>query len=894
MIAATDTPPVDVALRDGSTARVRRAREDDAGAVEAFLRSLSDESRWLRFMGAGTDLKAAAHAAVHDGYGLVVTAGEQRTIVGHALFVSERPRRAEIAFAVADAWHERGIATILLAHLTQAAQAAGIDTFVASVAPANHRMLQVFRDSGFPLAVRAEPGVLQFEMPAKLGDEARARFAARERITAVAAVGHVLAPTSIAVIGASRHRGTVAGELVPNLVDGGFSGTIHPINPHAQSVAGLPAHPSMRDLPEPVELALVAVPAAAVLGVARDCADNGVRALVVLSAGFAESGPDGVARQDELRELCRARGMRLVGPNCLGVLNNDPAVALNATFAPGHPSPGRVGFVSQSGAFGIAAIDAARHRGLGLSAFVSTGNKADLSGNDFLHWFEEDAATDVIALYLESFGNPRAFSAIARRLARRKPIVAVKSGRTAAGQRAASSHTGALLQSSDAAIDALFAQAGVIRTDTMGELFDVTELLSMQPLPRGDRVAIVTNAGGPGIVCADACVAAGLRVDPLDEPARRRLAAALPAAAAVTNPVDMLAAAPPAAFRETVLTLLDEPSVDALIVVHIPPLAGRQTPAVAAELAAAAAAARTAGKPLLAVFMAPDAPPEHAGTGLPVYAAPEEAARALGHAVRHAAWTRAPADPPATVAADADRAAAVLAQALAGGGGWLSPEAVDELLDAYGIALTRALFAASATEAGRHAKRIGGPVALKARAPGLVHKTDAGAVRLGMSGAAATRAAARDMRRSLAGDGHRVEGFVVQAMAPVGVEMLVGAVTDPQLGAVVACGAGGVTAELLGDVRVGLAPLGARETAEMVRRLRTFALLDGFRGSPRADVGALEDVLARVSALAAAHPEVAELDCNPVIVSPAGAVVVDARVRVERPPARRPYPALPR
>src|SRR5512133_888069 len=559
----------DVVLRDGSTVHLRPTGPGDVEGIAAFLRDLSPDARWYRFLGSGLRVDRAAHELVARGTGLVAVAGPEETVVAHASFVPETRDRAEPAFAVADAWQGRGIATLLLAHLAQLAEASGIVTFSAWVHPSNRRMLQVFRDSGFPIKVRSEPGVLKIELPSQLGQDTIDHFEERDRIGAVAAVRHVLEPSSIAVIGASRKRVSVGGTVVRNLVAGAFGGPIYPINPHAKTIAGRRAYASIADVPGPVELAVIAVPAPLVVDVARECELKGVRALVVLSGGFGEGGPEGEARQAELLGICRETGMRLVGPNCLGVLNTAPAVRMDATFAPGRPPAGRIAYASQSGAYGIATLDHAERRGLGLSSFVSMGNKADLSGNDFLRFWEQDPGTDVVLLYLESLGNPQQFGQIARRLTASKPVIVVKSGRSAAGRRAASSHTGALLQASEAAVDALFDHAGVIRVETLDEQLDVAELLAHQPLPRGDRVAIVTNAGGPAISCADACGAARLRVEPLQEATRQALREHLPAAAAVTNPVDMLAAATSRDFRRTTETDAADREDDALIAIFI-------------------------------------------------------------------------------------------------------------------------------------------------------------------------------------------------------------------------------------------------------------------------------------------------------------------------------------
>jgi acetate---CoA ligase (ADP-forming) len=893
---------VDVALRDGATVRVRPMDAGDENALRELLDGLSVESRWLRFFSAGSDLHRVARYMAElepeKGRGLVAVAGDPEHVVAHAAYVREAPGCAEVAFVVADEWQGRGISTVLLAHLSELASAEGIDTFTAVVLADNRRMIQVFRDSGFAVEVRSLPGELEIEFPAELGEEARARFEARDHVAAAAAVAHVLRPASVAVIGVSSRAGSVGAAVLRNLRSAGYTGRLAVIHPREDVVGGLPAYRSIADVPNPVELAVIAVPAAAVIEVARECGAAAVRALVVLSAGFGEVGRRGRDLQAELLDVCRASGMRLIGPNCLGVLNTAEDVGLNATFAPVAPPPGGVAFASQSGAFGIAAIAEAARRGLGLSSFVSTGNKADLSGNDLLRFWEDDEATDVIGLYLESFGNPRRFGQIARRVAARKPVIAVKSGRSAAGARAAMSHTGALLAASDSTVDALFRHAGVIRAGTVGELFDVAALLAGQPLPAGNRIGIVTNAGGPGIACADACEAAGLRVEPLPTKTRRRLARQLPAEATTTNPVDMIASASADDYQRALEALAADPSVDAVVAIFIPPLV-TQALDVADAVRAASAATRAAGKPLLAVWMAQDdaALATLAGGvgGVPAYGTPEEAIRALAHAAGYARWRRTSAEPAGLSAGvDADAAAATVAQVLAEGGGWLVPDRVAELLTAYGIPQVAATVVATPAAVGRHAAALGGPVAIKAIAPGLVHKSDAGAVRLDIQGAAAATRATREIAAAVRAAGHQPVGYLVQPMAPHGVEMLVGVASDPDWGPVVACAAGGTAVELLGDVQSRLAPLNHDDAADMIRSLRTFPLLDGYRGAPRADVAALEDILVRISALAAAHPEIAELDCNPVLVATSGATVVDARVRIAPPPPARPYPSLDR
>jgi acyl-CoA synthetase (NDP forming) len=694
----------------------------------------------------------------------------------------------------------------------------------------------------------------------------------------------------VAVLGASDRAGSVGGAVLRNIVEAGFTGAVHAVNRRRPLVAGVQAVASIDEI-EAVELVVVAIPADAVVAAAEDCARRGARAIVVISDGFGEAGEEGRRRQRDLVTVCRRNGMRLVGPNCLGVMSTDPHIRLDASFAPRRPPPGRVAFLSQSGALAIAAADTARERELGLSSFVSVGNKADLSGNDFLAYWEGDPRTAVVLLYLESFGNPRKFARVARRVARTKPIAVVKGGRSAAGLQAAGSHTGALLAGSDATVQALFEQAGVIPTDTLGELFDVATLLADQPAPAGPRVGIVTNGGGLGILCADACAAAGLDVAALPEAVQRDLGATVAAGAGLRNPIDLLAAATPAQFEATVAALGASGSVDAVIAIYVPPMISDPGDVAAAILRGAG----RAGVPVAAVLAMADPPRDaRAGDGVrvPCFRLPENAAGAVARAARYGAWRAGPPDDDAGIEGEAGVAAAIVAGALARGPGWLEPEETAALLDAYGIARVVQRTVPSVRAAAAAAREIGFPVALKAVAPGLVHRTDAGAVQIGLRSAAAIAREGAAMRARLARSGIRVTGFVVQAMAPIGVEMLAGVVADPTFGPVVACAAGGTSVELLGDSAIRLTPLGRRRAGEMVRSLRTFPLLDGYRGAPRCDSEALVDLLVRLGALAEAHPEVAEIECNPVMVHPGGAVAVDARARVQQSPPRLPEPAL--
>jgi len=888
----------DVVLRDGSTVRIRPARSDDDVRVEDYLIGLSPQTRQLRFWGPSIDVREVARKACDVDYRdhmtlLALTGEDDGRVVGGAQYVRIDGGRAEMGVSVADEWQGKGLGSILIGHLVQAASESGIAILWGEVLPENHRMINMLRRIGFPVSIRATPGAIEVEFPTSVTDQAIQHFEDRETQASVNAMRSFLSPRSVAVIGASRDPSSIGGLLFRNLIEGDFRGPVYPVNPRADVVHGVPAYHALRDVPGPVDVAFVVVPAALVPEVARDCGEKGVRGLVVISSGFAEAGGDGPALQEQLVSICRAYGMRLIGPNCMGIVNTDPGVRLNGTFATLRPSEGRVGFMSQSGALGLAVMEYAARLGLGLSTFVSVGNKADISGNDLLCYWEADEDTDVILLYLESFGNPRRFSRLTRRIGKRKPIVAVKSGRSGAGARAVASHTGALLAASDVTVDALFRQSGVIRTDTLEEMFELATLLANQPPPGGDRVAIVTNGGGLGILCADTCEAHGLKVPPLSDDTVAALREFLPPAASLANPVDMIASATGEDYGRTIRTVAGDPGIDALIVIYIPPLA-TLAPEIARNIVEAI---RDIGGriPVLTTFMSAKGLLEELqapGIRVPSFAFPEQAAIALAHAARYGRWRIRPeGEVPRFPDIRADEAAAILASALHGAPRWMAPEEVEGLLSCYGLPTVHAHRVTTPEEAGAAAAQVGGGVALKAVGPEIVHKTEIGAVRLGLIGTAEVRREAVEMARAIEAQGVKLEGFLVQPMIEDGIEMLVGVVHDPLFGPVVACGAGGTVVELVKDVAVRITPLTDLDASEMVRSLATFPLLEGHRGGAKADVAALEETLLRVSAMVEAHPEIGEMDLNPVMVLKRGAVVVDARVRVATPPPPRPLAA---
>lgn len=885
----------DVVLRNGSTLPLRPIRAGDADALLAFHQHLSSESLHLRFQySGGTSQAVATRLAVvdyHDSFGLVAESNGTICAAAHYYRHQRAPEKAEVAFAVADALRGQGAGTKLLERLAAIARDHGIRVFTAQVLGENQRMLDVFLQSGFDTRVTRESGVAHVELHIGATASFDARLADRNEQAAAASMKILFEPRSVAVIGASRNANRIGGALFRNLWKTGFSGTVYPVHPEAREIDGITAYRAIAEVPGTVDMAVIAVPAAQVSGVVDECLAKGVRGLVVISAGFGETSDDGRASERAMLDRVRAAGARLVGPNCMGLMNTDPRIGLNASFAPIFPPRGRVALATQSGALGLAMLEYIGRLHFGLSTFVSVGNKLDVSGNDLIQYWAADDRTDVIVLYLESFGNPKNFSSLARRVSRKKPIVALKAGRSRVGARAASSHTGALA-SNDAMVDALFTHTGVIRANTLQELFDVSTLLAHQPLPNGRRVAIVTNAGGPGILAADAAEAHGIELATLSPETIERLGEFLPAAASLSNPIDMLASAPAEHYRRTIAVLQADGNVDSILAIFVPSLV--TDPNAVAEAIGSAAAPNQPGqtgqpdqpgltkKPVLATFISAAAPPVTL-SHVPCYAFPESAMAALAHVARYAEWRRqTPAEP--VQFADIDEAAVrqvrgVTDGVLARGGGWLTPPEVQSLLQAVGIPTLSARTASTAEEAAALAREIGLPVALKAVGPRILHKSDVGGVCLGLSTGADVRDAAEEMKTRL---GDSLTGFLVQQMAPGGVEMIAGVLNDPSFGPVLSCGAGGVLVEIAADMAFRLHPLTDRDAREMVDELRAARMLRGFRGAAPADERALQDVLLRLSSLIDACPEIQELDINPLRVLSCGVVAVDARVRIEQ------------
>jgi acetate---CoA ligase (ADP-forming) len=853
----------DVVLRDGSTLRLRPTTPADEGALVEFFGRLSPDTRHLRFQGA---VRVDAHLVERyvrgDGHESLSLVGEladgegTSRVVALGTYIRLRdPSRAEVAFVVADELQRRGIGSRLLERLADHARVEGIERFIAQVLPENSAMLRVFGDTGFEVQRRLAGGVVEVEFELTSSTEVLDRIAERDHSAVAASLKSFFQPRSVAVIGASTRRGTIGGELFRNVIAADFDGAAYPVNSKGEPVGGVPGYGSVEDIPARVDLAIICVPGEHVFAAAESALRSGVRALCVISAGFAETSSEGLERQEQLLALVRAHGARMIGPNCLGVAST--ARRLNATFARRAFPPGRVAFSSQSGALGLALLEQADARGLGLSAFASIGNKADVSSNDLLEYWEDDPETDVVLLYLESFGNPRKFGRVAARVARTKPILAMRSGTSSAGARAAASHTAALA-GSDAVVDALFRQAGVLRASTLQELLETAVLLTALPAPAGNRVAVLTNAGGLGILCADACDAQNLSLPELAAETLLALSEVTPPEASLSNPIDLLGSANAALYERVLPLILADPNVDAVIALFVPPVV-ENAHAVEEVLARYA---KSSEKPLLSVVLSAD------GTAHGGFEYPESAARALGLAAQRAAWLRRPAGTTPEMSVDAAAGRAIVAAAP---DGWLEPEAAQALLTAYGIPLVGERHAGTPDEAAAVAVELGLPVVVKTAAAGA-HKTETGGVALDLRTAAEVHEAAARMGGPV----------VVQQYLTEGTELLAGLVQDPVFGPLVAFGPGGVLAELIGSANFALAPLTDVDAGELIGTGKAARLVDGWRGAPAADRAALTDLLHRLSRLAVDLPEVSELDLNPVLARPDGCVAVDARIRITR------------
>jgi len=898
---ADDQEAGTLVTRDGSRLPLWRALPEDVRRIETFFRGLEEDERREVLSSLGLDpeqLRTFVEGLV-DPRGAEAFIVEEprngdRLVAFGAYRLHEGDDAVGITLAVDPEYRGQGVATLLLDRLAVLAAHRGVDRLVGRALPANETLLDVFRRSGFDVDEEREGDevrlVTDIRSVAPSTDGERLRGMG-SRIFTASSLRPLFHPRSVAVVGASRDPSSVGRRILEGLVRGGFQGTVYPVNPKADQVASIRAYPSVEAIGDPVDLAVIAVPAPVVASVVDECAAAGVRGLVVVTAGFAETGEDGRRRQRDLAEEVRASGMRMVGPNCLGLLHTHPEVRLNASFAPKMPPPGTVGLCSQSGALGIAIIDLARRIGLGLSSFVSVGNKADVAADDLLEYWEEDAGTDVLLFYLESFARPRRFARIARRVGRRKPIIVVKSGRTEAGERAAGSHTAALT-AAETAVDALFRQTGIVRADTLEEMFGIARALTDQPLLPGRRIGIVTNAGGPAILCADALEASGLAVPSLSEETRERLAGILPSAASTTNPVDMIASAGPETYHRTIETVLASGEVDGLVAIYTP-VGMFDTAAIEGAIAEGTTAGRAddgAGCPVLASVVGGESEVfgiETADGGtIPAYPFPEVIGRVMGKIAGYAEWrTSDPGAFPEFPDQELDEARRICRDAVEERGeGWLSVAEARTVLERGGLTVASGGVAETAEEAEAIAEEVGYPVALKLASLEIVHKTEIGGVKLDLGDGDAVRRAFGEIECSLEAEGRRdaMQGGLVQPMLSGTAEVMIGMNSDPVFGPVIAFGMGGIHVEILRDVAFRVGPLTDRDAREMVREIRGYRLLEGYRGHPAADVDALEEALMRLSRLVEGVEEITEIDLNPVFaLEPGdGYRIVDARIRV--------------
>lgn len=941
----------DVVLRDGGTALIRPITPDDAQRLVDFYERVSDESKYYRFFApyprlSDRDVRRFTHHDYVDRVGLAAVIGGEfiatvryDRIDGGGRGAETPAAQAEVAFLVRDDHQGRGVASALLEHIGAVARERGIRRFTAEVLPANRKMIKVFTDAGYSQEQSFEDGAVHLTFDLEPTEQSLAVMRAREQRAEGRSVRRLLAPGSVAVIGVSRGAGGAGRQVLDSLRAAGFTGRTYAVN-HALpdaggDLGGVPGYRSPGDIPEPFDLAVVAVPADQVPDVARQCGEAGASGLVVLSADFGRD------EQRELVRLCRSYGMRVIGPNAFGLINTAPDVRLNATLSPRLPRRGRIGLFTQSGAIGIALLSELHERGVGLSGFVSAGNRADVSGNDVLQHWDDDPDTDVALMYLESIGNPRKFTRLAKRTAARKPVVVVKGARHS-GSAPPPGHAAPVSRTPAATVSSLLRQAGVITVDTVTELLDAGTLLASQPLPAGPRVAILGNAESLGLLSYDACLADRLRP---------------------RSVLDLGTAATPDDYRRAVRDALADPGTDAVVVTVIPWVGATPAAELADALREAAATAgeagEPAGKPIAVVHLAIEGLADAlADRGIPAYPAAERAVRALSEAYRYGRWRRDAETPGRVPEFEVDEAAAtgLLARAAAraaepeppealtagegteageapeGGGGAersiegsraegaavapgarSSPvppagtreahpatvaatsgerhrshplDAADAaaLLGYYGIAVQPTSPAPDPDAAVAAAHRLGFPVALKTTAPHLRHRADLGGVRLDLAGEAELRRAHAELTASLGAPAELRP--VVQAMAPRGVDTVVRAAVEPTIGAVLSFGLAGTPSELLGDVAHRLVPATDRDVAGLIRTLRSAPILFGWRGARPVDTQALEELLLRLSRLLDDHPETVAVDLEPVVVGPRGLTVLGCDVRVAASPPR--------
>ncbi|MEE9367069.1 MAG: GNAT family N-acetyltransferase [Dehalococcoidales bacterium] len=888
----------EVLLKDGSRILLRPIRQDDTERWLAFFQRQSQQTKYFRFqrdpgeMGPEDALRFCT-VDYQNTFALVgeVQKEQRKEIVAIGRYYRLPDKRsARVAFAIEDAYHGKGIGTKLIEWLANIARDNGIAFFKGDVLAENERMMSVLKDYGFHIDSEFRGGVYHLTIPIAKSRRVERKEAERERLSTVASIRNVMAPRSIAVVGASRQSGSIGQLVFQNIMEGGFAGVVYPVNPKADAIMAVKAYPSILDVPGEVDLAIIIVPTQFVAKVADECGRKGVRAIIVITDGFKERGPEGAAREEELRDVALGHGMRLVGPNCMGILTTDPEVRLNASFSRIYPPRGNIAFLSQSGAMGLVILEYANDLNMGISDFVSVGNRADISSNDLLQYWEDDPATRVILLYLESFGNPRRFSRIAKRVSAKKPIVIVKGGTTLVGSRAASSHTGALA-TPEVVSDALFRQAGITRVDSIQELFDVATLLSNQPLPEGKRLFIVTNGGGPGILAADASEQQGLTLSELSSETAGKLDRLIKRDIRIGNPLDLTGSVTPEEFEGSLRVLAEDDNVDAVLAVFVP-AAVIDSSLVEESIRRVSTLYQRRRKPLLACFMGQRGFRTRLGTTgsfVPCYPFPENAVSALAKAVEYRELMKKPrGSVPRIKGIKREQARRIVETAMSRNKQrpfWLPAEDTMDLLNCYGICIVETSVARSADKAAAIAAKAGFPVVVKLNSSSITHKTDVGGVILDLNSKDEVKTAFKTIKDKLAAIGREseMEGVTVQKMVTGGVEIIAGVTQDPTFGPLIMFGLGGVQAELLRDIVLRLHPLTELDASEMVSSIKMASLFEGFRGAPPSDIQAVQDLLLRLSAMVEDIPQIAELDFNPakVMAKGEGYRVVDARISLK-------------
>ena len=888
----------EVLLKDGSSISLRPIRIDDAQSWLSFISRLSPYNKYLHFQHTAKEMNlddAVRFCTVnyHDTFAFVAEALQEpnREIVATGKYYRLPDRHsAEVIFVVEEDYQGRGLGTAILEQLSNVARENGIDTLEADTIAGDKRAAGIFKSYGFNITGEIRAGVYHVVFPITRTETITEKEEERERASTLASLRWLLKPQSVALIGASRHPGTIGYVLLQCLIQSGFTGKVYPVNPNVDSLMSLKTYPSVLAIPGDVDMAVIAVPAKIVAKVADECGHKGVHTLVVISDGFKEIGPEGASREKELREVALGHGMRIVGPNCMGVINTDPSIRLNATFSPVFPPGGNVAYVSQSGAMGLVVLQYASSLDMGISTFVSVGNRADISSNDLMEYWEQDPNTDVILLYLESFGNPRKFSRIARRVTAKKPVVAVKGGSTQAGSRAAASHTGAMA-TSDVVSEVLFQHAGIIRVNLMEEMFDVATLLSNQPLPRGRRLVILTNGGGPGIMAADAAARNGLVLPQPSQEMIGKLKSVIKRDISLHNPLDTTASGDAEEFRAILQLFADDEDSDAVLSIFVSPVV-EHTQDFEASIRDVAQHYWNKGKPLLACFLGQrgfKAKLGSSGRFVPSYPFPEEAVSALSKAVEYAEMRQKPTGKiPEFTGIKKSEARNIIGKAMTRSMQrplWMEPREISSLLACYGIHFVETLVARTPTRAATAAAKIGFPVAVKLDSSTITHKSDVGGVVLGLRSGDEVKQAFDDIRARLKKEGRlkEMQGVVVQKMVNEGIEAIVGVTQDPLFGPLIMFGSGGVYAELMKDAVLRLHPISDLDAEEMINSIKMSSLFKGFRGSPPADTKAVQDLLLRLSAMVEDIPNIAELDFNPVKVMTKGkgCYIVDARIMLK-------------